>query len=291
MVSDTVDQHLTVYNPTAELAEVDVTFLPDDDARPEPELLSIPPGGFERVDVGALDVVPDGVAHQIEVHSANGVPIGVEQILSAAGDTRRGVAVTTGSPVESQLWFFGAGAATDVTDQWLVIVNLDSQVLATVDVFEAAGGQLVEVDGLRGIEIGPGERRAIRLGERLSRDQVNLVIESSEPVVAARGLYRVADGRGISSSIGVPGTTGLRPIVDPLDLDATFEFDPDGLDLDDLDPAEEPDPDAPPAPPDDVELPDADETIVIDPDELDQEADTGDGDPDEDEPGDGDDGG
>ena len=265
LVSETVREEYVVYNPGEDVAEVEIELVLDDPEKngiPESVDLSLPPGTHQVVDLNADGRVPAGVAHSGIVRSANGVPIVAERVLSASGETRRGIGVTTGSPVEAEQWSFAAGAVSPTQDEFLVLVNLDPQILAEVDVAAVLNGQLVPVADLQGIELGGSERLAIRVGEHINnRPALPLVVTSTEPIVVERGLYEVGeDVRGISNAIGVPSPEGMRMPADPLAVpipDDLGEVDPgaggdDGTGDDEV-----------PEAPDDVELPEPDETIVI----------------------------
>lgn len=270
-VSETVREKFVVYNPGEELAEVSLELKldqPEENGVPEAFELSLPPGEHQVVDVNADGRVPDGVAHAAVIRSENGVPVVAERVIESDGDSRRGVTVTTGSPAESERWTFAAGETSTESDQWLILVNLDPQILAQVDVTAVAGGQLVPVADLQDLSIEAGTRVAIRLGEKITRDDLSIVVTSSEPLVVERGLYRVGEEqRGMSNAVGVPSSDGLRLPVDPLEADVNFD---PGTD----DPLDSPPDDADDVPtaPDDVELPEPDETIVID--DPDAEAET-----------------
>lgn len=265
-VSEAVREEYVVYNPTTELAEVEIEFVvddPEENGIPAPVDLSLAPGTHQVVDLGEDGRIPVDVAHAGIVRSVNGVPIVAERVQYSAGEGRRGISVTTGSPVEAEEWNFASGAVTDDSDEWLVLVNLDSEILAEVDVTAVIGGQAVPLAGLQGLELAAGERRAIRLGDHISdRPDLALVVTSSEPIVAERSLYRLGDDeRGITSAVGVPSPVGLRLPPDPLAASG------DGVDVGDV-PQDDEEPEAGPggAPvaPDDVELPSPDQTIVID---------------------------
>ena len=266
LVSETVDETIALYNPGDEVAEVEIVPALDDpetNGVPESIAVSLPPGSHEYVDLGADDLLPAGVPHRITVLSANGVPFVSERVLFAAGDTRQGISVSTGSPVEASQWFFAAGAANDTSDEWLVVANLDPQVLTSISVLAIGGGQVTPVSELQGVELAPGERRAFRLGEHITRDDLAIIVTATEPVVVERGLYRVGDGRGISNAVGIPGPVGLRLPADALSVEVD-------ADLGDVDiPTTTVDPNAPPPAPDDVELPEPDDTLLIPDDEGD----------------------
>ncbi len=259
-----IREEFVVYNPSDEVAEAELSFVVDDpetNGIPEPLSLSLAPGTHQVIDPGVDERVPADVAHSSILRSENGVPLVAERVVYSDRTNRRGVTVTTGSPVESQTWTFAAGAADASNDEFLVLINLDPQVLATVDVVAIAGGQRLPVAALTDIELAPGERRLVSLDENTDSESLPLDVTSSEPIVVERGLYEVGDeALGMSNAVGVPGPDGLRPAIDPLDLV------PDDTDVGELDdPADEGDPDpGVPTAPDDVELPEPDETIVID---------------------------
>lgn len=275
--SEEVREEFIVYNPGDEVAEAEIEFVVDDpetNGIPAPIDLSLAPGTHQVVDVAADDRVPAEVGHSAIVRSLNGVPVVAERVVYSDRTNRRGVTVTTGSPVESESWTFAAGAAGPDQDEFLVLVNLDQQVLSEITVVAIAGGQRLPIAGLDGLELAPGERRVISLDENTESTELPLEVQATEPIVAERGLYEVGEeARGMSNAVGVPGPQGLRPPPDPLvavpeeidvgDPDADEDSDGEGTEGDDT-------PDAP----DDVELPEPDETIVID--DPDAEADTND---------------
>ena len=267
LTSETVREEYVVYNPGAEQAEVEIELVLDDpetNGIPESIDLSLPPGTHQTIDVNADGRVPVDVAHSGIVRSANGVPIVAERVLFSSGEDRRGIAVTTGSPVEAEEWHFAFGSVSERMDEFLVLVNLDPQILAEIDVTAVVNGQLVPVADLQGIELGGSERLAIRVGEHISnRPELPLVITSSEPIVVERALYRVGeDRRGISNALGVPAPAGIRIPADPLTAAGADDLDDPAGDPTDEGGADgdEEIPDAPA----DVDLPDPDETIVID---------------------------
>ena len=262
--SDEVREEFVVYNPTDEVSEVTIDFVVDDpetNGIPAPIDLSLAPGTHQVVDPGVDDRVPAEVGHSATVRSANGVPVVAERVVHSDRPNRRGITVTTGSPVESQTWSFAVGAADGGNDEFLVLVNLDPQILAQVDVVAIAGGQRLPVAGLTGIELAPGERKIVSLDENTDSANLPLEVASTEPIVVERGLYRVGEEeRGMTNAVGVPGPEGLRIPIDPLDAV------PEDIDVGEADDPEtdgDDDSEVPEAP-DDVELPEPDETIVID---------------------------
>jgi hypothetical protein len=263
LVSETVSQTFVVYNPTDELAEADIAFILDRAQElgvPEPVELSIPPGDHVTVDMGEDGRLPAGVPHSAVVRSANGVPIVAERVVGSRDRVRRGLTVSTGSPVEATEWTFAAGTTEPPAAQSLTMVNLDPQVITEVDVFALVGGREVPVSELQDLVIEAGERRNVDLTARIpNRPDLAIVVRASEPIVVERVLAQTgSEQRGISLAVGIPAPEGRRAPVDPVESGAS----PAADDLDDL-PTEGDDGDVP-SPPEDVELPEPDETIVID---------------------------
>jgi hypothetical protein len=263
LVSETVSETFVVYNPSDDLAEVEIAFSldrPEEFGVPEPVDLSIPPGSHVTVDVGDEDRLPPGIPHTTVVRSANQVPIVAERVVSARDTVRRGVTVTTGSPVEATTWTFAAGSTEEPTAQSLTITNLDPQVLAEVDVVALVGGREVPVSELQGLVIEAGTRVNVDLTSRIAnRADLSVVVRSTEPVVAERVLARTgSDERGISLAVGIPSPEGRRVPADPVAAGDALDL---GDQLDDLPTGDD---DEVPQAPDDIDLPEPDETIVID---------------------------
>jgi hypothetical protein len=267
LTSEEVGERFVVYNPGEELAEVEIELRldrPEENGIPAPVELSIAPGAHATVDMNEDGRLPSGVPHAAVVRSANDVPVVAERVLSSRRESgRRGLSVTTGSPVVATEWTFAAGSTEDPSAESLTMVNLDPQVLAEVDVVAIVAGRELPVADLQGVELEAGARLSVDLTEQIAnRDDLSVVVRATEPVVVERTLAQVGeDSRGISAAVGVPSPDGARVPPDPVDV---------GLDADlgdELDEAPTEDDEGIPVAPDDVELPSPDETIVVDPDE------------------------
>ena len=69
--------------------------------------------------------------------------------------------------------------------------------------YKIVPAQVVAVEGLQNLEIGAGQRLAMRLGDHLSRGDLMVTVDADGPIVVERDLYRVG-GPGISASLGIP---------------------------------------------------------------------------------------
>jgi hypothetical protein len=267
VVSDVVSERFVVYNPTEELAEVEIAFRldrPDENGIPAPVELSIAPGSHATVDMNEDGRLPAGIPHSSVVRAANDVPIVAERVVSSRRATeRRGLTVTTGSPVEATEWTFAAGSTEAPSAESITIVNLDPRILTQVDVFAVVGGQELPVSEMQDIVVEAGERLNLNLTRQIAnRDDLAVVVRATEPVVVERVLAQLGEEeRGLSLAIGVPSPEGIRVPADPVDVAADLDVDEQ---LDDAPVSD--DGDIPEAP-EDVELPEPDQTIVIDPDD------------------------
>jgi hypothetical protein len=193
---------LSLYNPGEEEASVDVeVHLEEGEA--EPFQLTVPPGGFQTIDVGADGRVAPGVAHALVVRSLNSVPVVAERrIIAGDGAVRRGVSYVNGARRAARRWVAVDGRANEAVDEWLVVFNPTGEPV-TLSVGALVGGQLLPVSDLQSIAVEPLSRRAIRVGDHIERDALTLLVDAASPVVVERSLY-AASGVGMSAAIAIP---------------------------------------------------------------------------------------
>lgn len=199
-------EQVVLFNPSEEVAEVEVAVRPQDvDAAgmPEPFAVTVPPHRYAALDLHSEDRVPRDQAHAIFVRSLNGVPVVAERVSWAVeGADRRGTSATLGSPLGATRWLLPAGSATDEVDEWLTLVNLAEEE-ATVTVTAFGDGQPIAVQDLQGVAVPAQGRLTVRLGSKIERATLPLLVEADRPIVVERGLYRVG-GLGMSNSIAIP---------------------------------------------------------------------------------------
>ena len=99
-------------------------------------------------------------------------------------------------------WLFAVGEADDVWDEWIVVQNPGTRSI-TFSATALAGGQRVGIDGVQELEVPPGQRRAVRLGEHIKRADLPVVVDATGPVAVERDLYR-AKGLALMMAIGTP---------------------------------------------------------------------------------------
>src|SRR5690606_23990050 len=123
-------EQVVVFNPHEDVAEVEVELLVDDPGDvgpPEPFELTVPPGRYSIVDVHLEERVPPG-GHAFIVRSLNGVPVTAERVNSGADPAAHtGITATTGSPVWARTWYFAGGGPTKERDEFIVLLNMDSE--------------------------------------------------------------------------------------------------------------------------------------------------------------------
>jgi len=202
-LTDSVRERYHVYNPGDREALVELAFVTEGTEVPvEPLEVTVGPRSSVAIDA-AENGVPAGVGHSSTVKSLNDRPVVVQRELAAGGDgARRGWSAAMGSRRSARAWVLAAGAATDEIDEWVVVQNPSPQPVS-FSVAAIAGGQRLAIDGMQKVELGPAGRRALRLGDRIRRFPLPLLIEASGPVVVERDLYLVG-GTGLSTTMGVP---------------------------------------------------------------------------------------
>jgi hypothetical protein len=248
-------ERIVVYNPADERAEVDVQVLPDasDDAEdaavpaPQPFGLSVGPGRFEVLDLGAEDRVPAGVAHTTVVRSTNGVAVVAERVTADRGPVperrsrreearprRSEISVTAGSRLAAPVWRFLAigDPADEASTVSFVVYNPDpgETVRVLVDLLPeaatAAGtaddeedtdedeNEVSGPDGLTApIRVAPGGRAVISLDADQASAATAAILEADGPVVVDRVL-RLGDGRRRSLGGGIPAAAGAATLDD-----------------------------------------------------------------------------
>jgi hypothetical protein len=211
-------EQVVVFNPSEQVAEVEVEARLDDpgtNGTPEPFQLTVAPGRYSIIDIHAEDRVPPGVGHALIVRSLNGVPVTAERVNAGADPApRRGITATTGSPFGAPIWYIVGGGPTESRDEYLVLLNPSIEAPVTFSVTGFSSGQTIAVQDLQGKTIEPGGRVVIRLGDKIEREDLPVVISADGPIVAERGLYRIGGG-GISQAIGIPLAEDLL-VPDPV---------------------------------------------------------------------------
>jgi hypothetical protein len=202
LVSDGLSESFHLYNPSEHEAEVTIE-LSLEQGSAEPFDLTIPPRERLTLVADKEDRVPRGVGHAATVRSLNGVPVVAERSFAAkAPSPRLGATDALGARRAAKRWVFAAGSATAATDEWIVLFNPGSTP-AKVSV-RGLLGQVLPLEGLQAVAVPPHRRVAVRITDHIgNRDELPLLVRSSVPIVAERGMYRVG-AVGIALSSGVP---------------------------------------------------------------------------------------
>ena len=201
--ADGLTQRWHIFNPSDRDAEVSLELVADEGGQIEPVDLTVPPKSQLVIDASTIDRVAAGVAHSSSIVSLNGVPVVAERSLDARPpSTRRGWTSSLGSPLARSRWVLPLGEASGNTDEWVVVHNPSPEAVS-VSVTALAGGQVLAVEGLQDLDVAPGERLAVRLGDHIKRSPLPLLVEATGDVVVERDLYRVGS-TGITTIIGIP---------------------------------------------------------------------------------------
>jgi hypothetical protein len=216
--ADGLTERFVVYNPSELPAQLDVEIYLDDPAtngEVEPVAVTVQPQSSFPVELSAEGRVPSGIAHSAIVRVHNDVPVAVEhESFGSDPSARRGVAISLGSPLLADSWVLAAGEASGSIAETVTLFNPAlNEGIARVRVVPLDGGEAIP--SLEDLEVSPGGRLSVDLGDHLQREDLALVVEATRPIVVERTLARIG-GRGMSQSLGVPLA---RTIVRPPTLD------------------------------------------------------------------------
>ncbi|MEY2449442.1 MAG: hypothetical protein QOH79_2918, partial [Acidimicrobiaceae bacterium] len=207
-VGEGINEVFTLMNPSEAVANVQLEIgldNPGTNGAVDPIPVSIPARGFAQVVMRDQTRVPPNVAHSVTVRSSNDVSVVAERYIGATAPApRHGYAPALGAPLVATRWLFVDGrAVAGQTAEFLIVVNASTDSIAHVRVSALAQGQLLEIDGLQDVEVAPGGRLTIELGQHVNRPDLPVIVEADSPVVVERGLY-AAVGNGISLACGIP---------------------------------------------------------------------------------------
>jgi hypothetical protein len=205
-------EQIVVYNPGTRVAEAQVEVrLDDPDANevPEPFDLTVPPGRYAIVNLHEEERIPAGVGHSVFVRSPD-VPVVAERAVAATeGASRHGVSTALGAPLGAPTWILPGGGTSAERDEFVTLLNASDTDRVTFSITSPTAGQDLAIQGLQDLELEPGARTSIRIGDHSLREDLPLLIRASGPIVVERGLYRVG-GDGISQAIGIPSDEGAE---------------------------------------------------------------------------------
>ncbi|MGI9022926.1 MAG: DUF5719 family protein [Acidimicrobiales bacterium] len=201
-VAEGINERYHVFNPTTTEARVEVA-LALDQGQAEPFILTVPAEARVTISANEEARIPKGVAHAATVRSLNDVGVVVERAVDASvSGQRTGVAMTPGAQVTARRWAFAAGGSDDTVDEFLVFQNPGTEP-ARVSVTVLADGARDTNDALRSIEVAPGARASVRLGDSITRPATPVVVTADRPVVVERIINRLK-GAGTAVSVGIP---------------------------------------------------------------------------------------
>lgn len=234
-----IDETVAVYNPTGEVAEVDVMVLVGNDGArvPEPFRLVVRPGRFEVLDYASEGRIPTGNPHTTVITSTNGVPVVAERVMSASGPDLRSVYAAAGSSIASESWTFpiglgsiverAGGEASVAGTSRYVVANPDPQRPTRVRLTLYRDGQTATPAALRGVELAAGGRAELVLTDDVlagvplldgstdhasGKAATSVTVHADRPILAERVV--AVDGVDAAASPGVPASAGAI-LLDP----------------------------------------------------------------------------
>ena len=211
---ETSRELFVVFNPGQVQAEVDLEIRPDDlegVGEIVPFQLTIPPEDVVVVDTAAEERVPAGTPYSAAVRSLNGVEVVTERVvLRDVATAGGGAAATLGAPLLSTRSVLTFGSAGDDITETVAVTNPSVDTIARVSFSQLTEGGLRDLPGVDELELQPGGRAVVALGDTGIEGDIVLVVEATEPVVTQRSLL-FADPVGISVANAIPLAGTLAP--------------------------------------------------------------------------------
>lgn len=221
-VLDRVEQQYVVFNPTDEVADVDVQILIDEPAVNgfvEPFEITIRPGQYTVVNLGDEARVPDGIALGAYVESINDVPVVAARVIrsgsttaaaSAAGVGGPGSSITVGAPLLATRWVVPFAGVRGGSGVRVALSNLglrESEVTITA----YAGGNPVPLANAGAVTVPAGNRLEVELLDGQESGGVVLVVTSTQPIAVERGVDLTGDGFMQAPAVAVATFTSRPP--------------------------------------------------------------------------------
>lgn len=205
LAADGLAERFQVYNPLLDEAQVEVA-IDLDDGEAEPLRITVPRESRVSVVANEESRVPKGVGHSIVVRSTNGVDVVVERSIDSTGAAgRSGVASSPGAPATARTWVFAAGQADESLDEFVAVANPGPDP-ARVTMSVLADGVVRTLPRLDGLELAPGGRAVVHLGDHVTvpAAALPLLVTGTTPVVAERVLIAPGGGLGMAVTPGIP---------------------------------------------------------------------------------------
>jgi hypothetical protein len=212
---------LWVVNRGERTATVELTLHTDDGGELPVGLsqLSVPEGEMRRVDL--TGTLPEGITQVSLTARSNGVPIVVSGgvVRTDEQPERTGVAVQLG--LASSVRWVASGRVDEDRREVLVVSNPEGAP-AIVDITLFAGVQAVAPESLRQVEIPPGGRRIVDLGEALPATGGWTAFVTARDGAVVVGRVGSSEGSGPLGLVASPATSsaqwlatssGLRPTL------------------------------------------------------------------------------
>ena len=203
LVTSGLTERYQLFNPSDREVRAELNLALEQGAA-EPIDVTVP--AQARVTVSANDEkrIPRQVAHAVTV-TAEDPGLVVERAIDAASPApRAGFSSIVGATKTYDHWLFAVGEADEAWDEWIVVQN-PGQRSITFSVTALANGQRVGIDGVQDVAVGAGQRKAVRLGDHIKRQDLPVAVDATGPVVVERDMY-AAKGLSLMMAIGTPLT-------------------------------------------------------------------------------------
>lgn len=194
-------ERFQIFNPGDAEARLEIDLFLDE-GQAEPILVSVPAESQLSVVANNEPRIPPGVGHSVRIRSVNEVAVVVERrVEGSAPSARTGLSLTGGARSPAERWLVSEAKVDPGHDQFVVIHNPGPQAVRAS--IELLIGRRASVPGLEAVEVAPGSRAAIRLGDHGVSGPLSLLLSADGPVVVEKAQFRVGEP-GMAMSMAVP---------------------------------------------------------------------------------------
>jgi len=197
------DQRLSILNPTSKEAVISVTLTTAEETLQPEELLevSVPRRSTLSLKINDFVTKKDFATISATVNSINRVGVIAERTVWYSTDEVSGVTSDTGLREPYRQWMLGPPTLTPTTDS-IILVNPGAQATTASISLLRPDGEAIEPAELTDLELGPGARRRIPVGEFTGGRPMVALASAELPVLAERFSYSAED----SDAAAVMGT-------------------------------------------------------------------------------------
>jgi hypothetical protein len=198
------DQRLSILNPSSNEAVISVTLTTAEETLQPDKLLevSVPRRSTLTLKISDFVTKKDFSTMSATVNSVNRVGVVAERTVWYSTDELSGVTSDTGLREPKQRWMLGPPTLTPTTDS-IILMNPGARATRASISLLRPDGEPIEPAEITDLELGPGARRRIPVGEFTGGRPMVALVSAESPLLAERFSYSAGDSDA-AAVMGMP---------------------------------------------------------------------------------------